>query len=132
MNDNDSIEAVPGVSALSARPPNGARVVHSTRAPLELMINIREVVEGLLDSDFPVEQRIDMALVADEFDAPEVRVALEQVVRRKDDPILTYACAALARLWVRAGSIDRDLYTSLSYEARQAMQGVLLARAESL
>jgi len=31
MNDSDNFETVPGVSALNARPPNGARVVRSLR-----------------------------------------------------------------------------------------------------
>ena len=92
-------------------------------------ITADDVARGLLDEHLPIERRIHLAILADEFDDPLVLSALEKVVGSEDVELAEYAGTSLANLWVLAGAPDIELFSSLSYHPRNAIRAVLLHRA---
>lgn len=93
------------------------------------MITAEEVVRGLLDSALSINQRIDMALVAGEFEDSSVRAALETIVGSQEKELVPYACTALVSFWLREGTPDRELFHSLSYEGKYLVKQALLHEA---
>lgn len=92
-------------------------------------ISAEDVAKGLVDPILPIENRIDLALIADEFDDHSVQAALEVVARAEESELVPYACTALVTFWLRSGAPDPELFCALSYEGKQAITAALLHEA---
>ncbi len=89
-------------------------------------ITVEQATEILLDVSQPINDRIVAALVASEFDTPELETALIRLAKVPESELASYVSEALAEIWIRRGTPNIEMVKAIPYNGQQAIKSCYL------